>query len=101
MTVPKRRPPRPHSCSRSRSPLRQCAAANPSHVIRANSTTKTESAVQLRSSTAFPQSFIRFDSQVELGASLLDGEVDDRGEHGTDQHQGKLEPIEEWKSNQR
>src|SRR5689334_21001100 len=45
--VPKRRPPSPHSCSRSRSPLRQCAAMNPSQVTRANSTTKTMSAVQL------------------------------------------------------
>src|SRR5215475_10826538 len=94
MIVPKRRPPRPHSCSWSRSPLRQCAAANPNHEIRANSTTKTESAVQLSSSTAFPQSFICFDNRVELGASFLDGEVDDRVEHGTEQHQGELEPIE-------
>src|SRR4029079_6845906 len=52
MTVPNRRPPRPHSCSRSRSPLRQCAAAKPSQVIKANSRTKIMSAVQFTSCTA-------------------------------------------------
>ena len=34
MSVPKRRPPSPHSCSRSRSPLRQRAAAKPSQLMK-------------------------------------------------------------------
>src|SRR5262249_50569074 len=46
MTVPKRRPARPHSCSRSRSARRQCAARKPTTVTRANNSTKTTMATQ-------------------------------------------------------
>src|SRR5262249_58466672 len=49
-----RRPPSPHSCNRSRSPLRQCAAAKPSHVMKPNRATKTTSAVQFTSCTVAP-----------------------------------------------
>src|SRR5579863_5584091 len=82
MRVPKRRPPRPHSCSRSRSPLRQWAAAKPSHVISANSSTKIESAVQFTSDMASP-------------SPTLGREVDDRGENRADDHPEHLVPVEE------
>src|SRR5260221_7514859 len=44
--VPKRLPPSPHSCKRSRSPRRQFAAMNPSTVTSRNSTLNTDSAGQ-------------------------------------------------------
>src|SRR6516165_1232396 len=56
MKVPKPRPPSPHSCNRSRSPLRQWAAAKPSQVMNANSSTKTISATQFTSLTRVPSS---------------------------------------------
>src|SRR5580700_10513549 len=79
MSVPKRRPPRPHSCNRSRSPLRQRAAANPSQVMKPNRRTKTLSATQLTCSMS-----------VSLG-----GEVDNRRGDRADDHPQHLVPIKE------
>src|SRR5215472_2159897 len=47
MSVPKRRPPSPHSDNSLRSPRRQRAATKPSTVTNANKTTNTASAVAL------------------------------------------------------
>src|SRR5215471_7377220 len=82
MMVPKRRPPRPHSCSRSRSPLRQCAAAKPSQVMSPNSTTRMISAVQ--------SMIIALRVPLPVG-----GEIDDRGEDRAEDHPQQLVPVEE------
>src|SRR5262249_25354478 len=95
MRVPKRRPPRPHSCRRSRSPLRQWAAAKPSHVMKPNRATKTTSAVQCTSGTeCLRMSWLgrRF---CAGSRSVLRGEIDDRGQNGADDHPGELVPVEE------
>src|SRR5262249_48902136 len=76
----------PHSCSWSRSPLRQWAAAKPSQVMKANRATNTTSAVQFTSSTAFPPVLV----------AMRGREIDDRGEHGSNNHPKKLVPVEEW-----
>src|SRR5215469_13906864 len=89
MNVPKRRPPRPHSCSRSRSPLRQWAAAKPSQLTQANSTTQTMSAVQFTPCTA------RLRGRLRAFEAILGGEIDHRGEHGADQDPQQLVPVEE------
>src|SRR5215831_16443772 len=96
MRVPKRRPPRPHSCRRSRSPLRQWAAAKPSHVTKPNSATKTTRAVQFTSCTAF----LRFYC-FSACASFLRREIDDRRQDGADDHPGELVPVEERNARQR
>src|SRR5215469_15882426 len=89
--VPKRRPPSPHSCSRSRSPLRQRAAAKPSQVMRANSATKMIKAVQFTSCTAFlpgcPCYLLPLPrlAWCSLQAALVIGcEVDSCGQDGPD-----------------
>src|SRR5579871_1748303 len=99
MSVPKRRPPRPHSCSWSRSPLRQCAAAKPSQVMKANSATKTKSAIQSTCATLLPflVSFVAPD-RTSLTRSH---EVHDRREHRTHQHPGELEPVKEGNAPER
>src|SRR5437764_7741729 len=79
MTVPKRRPPKPHSWSRSRSPRRQRAAAKPSQVMKRKSATKTTSATQFTSCMG----------------SLLGGEIDGGGEDGADDDPEELVPIKE------
>src|SRR5580704_12452298 len=79
-TVPKRRPPSPHSCSRFRSPLRQRAAAKPSQVMKPKSNTKIINAIQ--STCATSKLFLR-------------GEIDDRADHYTEDHPGELIPVEE------
>src|SRR5579871_185375 len=79
ISVPKRRPPRPHSCSNSRSPRRQWAAAKPSQVMKPNSRMKTVSAVQFRSM-----------------APLLFGRPIDHGRYGrADEYERELEPVKE------
>src|SRR5271157_1067690 len=92
MMVPKRRPPSPHSCSRSRSPLRQWAAAKPSQVMKPNRATKTISAVQFTSCTAFLPTF--FVGAPHRRALIFGGEVHDRSEHRADDHAEHLVPIE-------
>src|SRR5271166_6009201 len=84
ITVPKRRPPSPHSCSKSRSPLRQLAAAKPSQVIRANKIMNMVSATQLGSGTVFSYLHIFFG-----------GKIDDCSKHGADDYPKQLVPIKE------
>src|SRR6185437_14569072 len=68
--VPKRRPPRPHSCSRFKSPRRQCAAMKPRTVTSANNTMKTISAVTFTFDMRF-SSELRVDVDRQArGASL-------------------------------
>src|SRR5215469_769322 len=97
--VPNRRPPRPHSCSRSRSPLRQCAAAKPSQVMNPNSAMKMIRAVQLTSATAFPlqsRSFARyFGFQYGECPLIVSREINDRGQDRPDDHPEELVPVEE------
>src|SRR5215472_6578159 len=57
ISVPKRRPPSPHSDNSLRSPRRQRAATNPSTVTNANKTTNTASAVALGVTALFLLSF--------------------------------------------
>src|SRR5579883_84642 len=83
MSVPKRRPPRPHSCSTSRSPRCQWAAAKPSQVMNPNRAKKTMRATQLMSCMSAP-------ARLAFG-----NQVDDRRDGGADQHQRELEPVEE------
>src|SRR5215470_17697437 len=92
--VPKRRPPSPHSCSRSRSPLRQLAAAKPNQVMKPNSATKMMRAVQFTSCTAFTPELRVRGSACELH-SILGCEIDDRRQNGADNHPNKLVPEEE------
>src|SRR5438874_8735347 len=63
------------------SPLRQCAAAKPSHVTNPNSPTNTMSAGQLTWCMSAPHPF--------------GGEVDDGGEARADDHPEQLVPIKE------
>src|SRR5271166_5768226 len=86
ITVPKRRPPRPHSCSRSRSPLRQLAAAKPNQVIKANNKTKIVRAVQFTSCTVSP---------LPALALVFGRKIHDCCEHSTDDYPKKLIPVEE------
>src|SRR5208337_1936669 len=79
--VPKRRPPSPHSCSKSRSPLRQLAAAKPSHVMKPNSSTKMPRATQFTFGTRLP--------------SDLRGPIDHRGDRGAHDDPQQLEPVKE------
>src|SRR5579883_3267153 len=95
MTVPKRRPPSPHSCSRSRSALRQLAATKPSQVMNANSSTKITSAVQFTSRTKAPPQIVRGRSPLPVTGARLGGEVDDCGQNRADDHPKKLIPVEE------
>src|SRR5262249_1723122 len=83
--VPNRRPPSPHSCNRSRSPLRQCAAAKPSHVMKANSATKMMRAVQFTCCIVL----------LPRRPSILGREIDDRRENSSDDHPKELVPVEE------
>src|SRR5262249_3183135 len=94
ITVPKRRPPRPHSCSRSRSPLRQLAAAKPNQVMKPNSAAKMMRAVQFTSCTAITPELRVRGSARELH-SILGREIDDRRQNGADNHPSKLVPVEE------
>src|SRR6185437_4136781 len=106
MKVPKRRPPRPHSFRRLRSPLRQWAAAKPSQVIKANKTMKTISAVQFTSATASPP---RMFSDYVLGAEfdsaapplMGDGEIDNRGQDGAEDDPEELVPVEKRHADKR
>src|ERR1700748_2376026 len=82
--VPKRRPPRPHSCSMVRSPLRQCAATNPSTVTRTNRRTKTMSAVQL----------------IMRPPPSVFEPVDDADDHRAQDDPQELVPVEERKAAQ-
>src|SRR3984957_1315238 len=103
MMVPKRRPPNPHSCSWSRSPLRQCAAAKPSHVMKPNSAMKMIRAVQFTSCTACLPRLLGLISCVSgcliprwRGTDLVFGrEIDDRGQNGPDDDPEHLVPIKE------
>src|SRR5207248_5874632 len=103
-TVPKRRPPRPHSCSRSRSPLRQCAAMKPRTVMRANSSIKIMRATQLTSATAIllvlfvdPRLLpaIRAGCVGRPTCLILSDEINDGGQDGSDDHPEHLIPVEE------
>src|SRR5208282_4519534 len=91
MTVPKRRPPSPHSCNWSRSPLRQWAAAKPSHVMNPNSAMNTINAVQFTSCTAIPPNLV-FLCRSVVGAGC---EVHDCRQNGADDHADELIPVEE------
>src|ERR1700722_19996172 len=110
ISVPKRRPPSPHSCSRSRSPARQRDAAKPSQVTAANSSTKMVRAVQLTSATAFPQvSHWRYLRPRVCARHILRcalrlfsrREVDDHSENCADENPDQLVPIEERQADQR
>src|SRR5207344_3623264 len=102
MMVPNRRPPRPHSCSRSRSPLRQCAAAKPSQVMNANSRIKTVRATQFTSATALLQSSLFYPRLLTAARPcrkadplILGRKIDDRGQDGSDDDPQELVPIKE------
>src|SRR5579863_605279 len=95
MSVPKRLPPRPHSCSTSRSPRRQRAAAKPSQVMNANSNTKMMSAVQFTSCTAFLPDFRFYRRNRPSSPLVVGGEVHGGGEHRPDDHPDQLVPVEE------
>src|SRR5882757_9629625 len=86
MTVPKRRPPKPHSCSRSKSPLRHFAAAKPSQDTRPNNNTKIVSAIQFTFDTPIPLILFR---------SVFGGVVDDGSQDRTAEDPSKLKPIKE------
>src|SRR5271163_182496 len=94
-TVPKRRPPRPHSCNRSRSPRRQRAAANPSQVMKPNSRTKTTNAIPFTCGTTLP-----LETLCAL-SRFPGGEIDHGREHRADAHPEKLKPVEEGDTEQR
>src|SRR6516225_1994122 len=107
--VPKRRPPSPHSCSRSRSPLRQCAAAKPSQVMKTNSARKMMKAVQSTFCTALlpvsPRYFAAFFLMSGTGPGVISAlivgyKVDDCGQDGSDDDPKKLVPIEERQADQ-
>src|SRR5580704_5155860 len=93
-TVPKRRPPRPHSCNWSRSPRRQRAAANPSQVMKPNSRTKTTNAIPFTCGTTLPlemlRDLLRFPSH----------EVDHGCEHRAHEDPEQLKPVEEGDAEQ-
>src|ERR1700730_4398997 len=94
MSVPKRRPPRPPSFSRSLSPRRQWAAAKPSQVMNPNKSMKTMSATQLISCMAPPG------LSIIVAARLLSlrgfGDPINDGRHGgADENQSQLKPVEE------
>src|SRR5271166_4136459 len=95
ITVPKRRPPSPHSCSRSRSPLRQLAAAKPSQVMEANNKTKIVRAVQFTSCTVSPLPASAPLSGLYAAASVFSSEIHDSCEHSADDYPKKLIPVEE------
>src|SRR5215510_12004863 len=87
MSVPKRRPPGPHSSNWSRSPLRQLAAAKPSQVLKPNSTTKTRRATQLTSC---------------MTCLLLPGrDIDHRRQPGAEEDPEQLIPVEEGHTGER
>src|SRR5882762_10228385 len=98
MTVPKRLPPSPHSCSKSRSPLRQRAAAKPNQVMKANSSTKIVSATQFTSCMTFPWFVIVLWRQIGAGDAglLLSGQIDHRRDYGADEDPQQRIPVEEW-----
>src|ERR1700746_2071651 len=105
--VPKRRPPSPHSCNRSRSPLRHRAAAKPSQVIKANSATKMIKAIQFASCTALlpnssPYCFVvlSFCVVISAGALLVGHEVDNCGQDGSKDDPEQLVPVEEREADQ-
>src|SRR5271156_1583968 len=94
-TVPKRLPPRPHSCNRSRSPRRQRAAANPSQVMKPNSRTKTTNAIPFTCGTTLP---------LEVLCALLRiprHQIDHGGEHRAHEDPQQLKPVEEGDAEQR
>src|SRR4030081_524595 len=97
MRVPKRRPPKPHSCSWSRSPLRQWAAAKPSQVMKPNSARKMMRAVQFTSCMASSGFFLVMvrGCAPEL-RSLLGREIDDGRQDGADDDPKELVPVKEW-----
>src|SRR6266581_463235 len=102
MNVPNRRPPRPHSCSRSRSPLRQRAAAKPSQVINANSRMKIVRATQFTSATALLPIFFFYPRLLtaarlcgKADLLILGRKVDDRGQDRSDDDPQELIPIKE------
>src|SRR5271167_2960583 len=99
-TVPKRRPPSPHSWSKSRSPLRQLAAAKPNHVIKPNTAMKMIRAIQLTSGTVFllPPS-LALGYMVYVIRLVFRRKIHDRGKHGTDNYPKKLIPVEERQAN--
>src|ERR1051326_348099 len=90
MSVPNRRPPRPHSSSKSRSPRRQRLAMNPSQVTKPNSSTKTISATQFTSRTISPSLPMERRCSAPLGH-----EIDQARERRSDQHPQQLVPVEE------
>src|ERR1700730_4883010 len=98
MTVPKRLPPSPHSCSKSRSPRRQRAAAKPNQVMKPNSSTKIVSATQFTSFMTFPLICLGFLTSDRGGATLrllLGGQIDHRRDYGADEDPQELIPVEE------
>src|ERR1700761_5484290 len=101
MSVPKRRPPRPHSCNMSRSPLRHRAAANPNQVMKPKTTTKMISAVQLTACMAdrlrcgaVIHSLSSVGSAASAASIVPDGQVDDGRDDGADDNPEHLVPIE-------
>src|SRR5215467_9680129 len=88
MTVPSRRPAKPHSCNSVRSPRRQWAATKPRTVTRPNSSTKTMIAVQFM---AVPRIGGLLRRRVCVSRAGIDEENDQRCENDPDE----LVPIEE------
>src|SRR5262245_15829063 len=85
--VPKRRPPRPHSCKRLRSALRQRAAKKPSQATSRNNATKMVVAVRSR--------FKEAPSRALILCGALFQHVNCPDADRTHENPGELEPIEE------
>src|SRR3954471_22543289 len=89
MTVPSRRPARPHSCNSVRSPRRQWAATKPKTVTSPNSSTKTMIAVQFM---AVP----RIGCLLLRRVCVLCAGVDEKDNQRCENDPNELVPIEEW-----
>src|SRR4029077_10296537 len=88
--VPKRRPPRPHSCKRFRSALRQRAATKPSQATSRNSATKMVVAVR--------SSFNEAPSRALILRGALFQHVNCPDADRTHENPGELKPKKEWHS---
>src|SRR5580658_8734802 len=96
-TVPNRLPPSPHSCSWSRSPLRQRAAANPSQVMKPNSTMNTPNAIWFTWPIMCP-----LRTRIPPASWLVpDHPVDHRREDGAHDDPEQLEPVKKRNADQR
>src|SRR5258705_4085219 len=88
MTIPSRRPAKPHACNSVRSPRRQWAAAKPRTVTSPNSSTKTMIAVQFTAVSPTGYLLLR---RVRFSCAGVDKKDNDRCQNDPNE----LVPIEE------